>query len=358
MPHGSTAYRTTTAGNGIPSTEIVQEVVELVNNPATSIARLAATVGKDKTLTNMILRKANSSYYGFPGRVTSVNFALVLLGFNALRETLVQTLVSTAFRNLVGALSSYEDLWNHSLATGLLSRALAEKTQRCNPEEALIAGLLHDVGFLVLHQQATTPSGGQSTTDSSLYTRKRNTEVLVETLSHEEAGCEAARRWNLPPAVIEAIRYHHQPQSATIDPALTAVVHLADVLSARMSWGLSEDRSHIILHEDALRSLGLDQSLLSKQSIDGLFVHVTHELSTVPRFEELVSRFRSLLIDEIERMEPTMKVVIALHYVENFSWKEIAQLLHQQEDEVQKIHGNAISYLRRAIEEAFSLQTR
>lgn len=356
MQHGSTKYRASIADTTLPNTEIVHEVVELVNNPATSIARLAATVGKDKTLTNMILRKANSSYYGFPGRVTSVNFALVLLGFNALRETLVQTLVSTAFRNLVGTVFSYEDLWNHSLATSLLSRALAEKTQRCNPEEALIAGLLHDVGFLVLNQQSSAQGGVQRTTDSSLRIRKCKTEAQVEEMSHEEAGCEAARRWNLPPAVIEAIRYHHQPQCATIDPALTAVVHLADVLSARMSWGFSEDRSKIILDEDALRSLGLDESILSEQSIGGLFTHVKHELSTVPRFEELVGRFRTLLIDEIERMEPTMKVVMALHYAEGFSWKEIAQLLHRQEEEVQKMHENAIVCLRRAIKGSFSIQ--
>jgi putative nucleotidyltransferase with HDIG domain len=330
-----------------PDAEVLSEVVELVNNPTTSIARLAATLGKDKTLTSTILRKANSLYYGFPGRVTSVNFALVLLGFNALHETLTQTLVSTAFRNFVGVLFSYEDLWNHSFAVGLLTRAIAEKTGRFDAEEALIAGLLHDVGFLLIEQQSSTAEESQNAQ------RGQNAATFSQMqVQHGEIGSTLAQQWKLPEAVVEAIRYHHQPERATCNPALTAAVHLADVVATRLSWKLSEDTQAAILHKESLEQLGLDESVLSEQALAELFAHVARELRTAPQFEEVVKRFRSVLIEGIEQMEPTTKVVLALHYAEGISLTEIGRFLRRSDEEVQTLHDNAIALLRNAIGES------
>jgi putative nucleotidyltransferase with HDIG domain len=340
-PRVSNARRTS------PNAEVVSEVVELVNNPATSIARLAATVGKDKILTDMILRKANSLYYGFSGRVTNVNFALVLLGFNALRETVTQTLVSAAFRNFVGVLFSYEELWNHSLAAGLLSRALAEKTGRCDAEEALIAGLLHDVGFLLLEQQRTIHEERQTA-----HQRQNVVEFSQMEVQHSEIGSKLAQQWKLPEAVVEAIRYHHHPERATGNPALTAAVHLADVLATRLSWKLSEDKQAAILHNESLEQLGLDESVLSEQAQQELFAYVARALRTAPRFEEVLERFRSVLIEGIEQMAPTMKVVLALHYAEGISLTEVSRFLHRSVEEVQTLHDNAIALLRSAIQES------
>lgn len=342
------SHRVSESRRRSPKPEILSEIVELVNNPSTSIARLAATVEKDQTLTNMVLRKANSLYYGFPGRVTNINFALVLLGFNALRETLTQTLVSTAFRDFVGVLSSYEDLWNHSLATGMLSRALAEKTGRCNAEEALIAGLLHDIGFLRLQQQGAT----EAVREGQRVQHPRNSfERTQNARNHGELGSELARLWKLPQSVEEAIRYHHQPTHAVHFPDITATVHLAEVLATRLSWRLSEEEPMVILQPESLKRLGLDERILSGGALEDLFAYVTREFHVVPRFEEVVKRFRSVVIEAIELMDPTMKVVLALQYAEGMSWTEIGRFLHRSEEEIQSLHENAMAFLHRAIQQ-------
>lgn len=350
MQHGETASPAMRSFSLVPDTKIVREVVELVNNPATSITRLAATVGKDDALTSMILRKANSSYYGFPGRVTSVNFALVLLGFNALRETLTQTLFSMAFRNLGSGDVSFGELWNHSLATGLLARAVAEKTHRCNPEEALIAGLLHDTGYLVSRQRSLQLA---SDVGSLAITPEQSPEKQEGNVpTHEEAGSDIARRWNLPPGVIEAIRYHHQPDRAILDPALTAAVHLADVLSGEIYPKLEIEKECLTLNCNVLHFLGLDEAVLSEAPLTVLVSHVLQELNTAPRLEEIVEQFRTSLVKEIEQMESPMKLVLALYYVEGCSWEEIAQVLHKKREEILAIHESAVRFLCRTIYES------
>lgn len=338
------------ADHNPPRPDVVHEVVELVDNPSTSVARLAATVGKDQALTSMVLRKANSSYYGFSGRVTNVNFALVLLGFNVLRETVTHALVSSAFRNLVGVMFSYEELWNHSLACGVLARRLATMTQRCDSDEAFSAGLLHDVGYVVLDQGG--PSQLAAHIKAKLKTGIGNTGKTISalTLSHEEAGALIAKQWNIPASVGEAIRYHHHPQRAKINPALTAIVHTADVLSKRLPWGVVEDVAGTTVNAHAIRLLELDDSLFSEKSMEEFTKLLKSELPQAPTFEELVSFFRQSIVNTIEKMNPDQKVVIALHYSEGLSFKEIAEVLRRAERQVIETHTEAFALLRHAIE--------
>lgn len=334
-----------------PRPDVVHEVVELVNNPSTSVARLAATVGKDQALTKMVLRKANSSYYGFSGRVTNVNFALVLLGFNALRETVTHALVSSAFRNLVGVMFSYQELWNHSLACGILARRLATTTQRCNPDEAFIAGLLHDVGYVVLDQRATSQPAAHIKVKVKTGIGNIDRTITELALTHEDAGALVVKQWNIPASVGEAVRYHHHPERAKNYSALTAVVHTADVLSKRLPWGVVEEVSTTTASPHAIRLLQLDDSLFSEKSMEEFSKLLKSELPNVPTFEELVSFFRQTIVSTIEKMEPDQKIVIALHYSEGLSFKEIAEVLRRHEQQIIETHAEAFAVLRHALEE-------
>lgn len=330
--------------------DVIHEVVELVDNPSTSVARLAATVGKDQALMKMVLKKANSSYYGFSGRVTNINFALVLLGFNALRETVTHALVSSAFRNLVGVMFSYEELWNHSLACGILARRLATMTRRCDPDEAFIAGLLHDIGYVVLDQGG--PSQLAAHIKAKLKTGIGNAGKTISelALSHEEIGALLIKQWNIPASIGEAIRHHHHPERAKINPALTAIVHTADVLSKRLPWGVVEDVSETTVSAQAVQLLRLDNSLFSEESMEEFSKLLKSELPHAPTFEELVSFFRQAIVSTIEKMDPDQKIVIALHYSEGLSFKEIAGVLRRSKQQVIEIHEEAFALLRHAIE--------
>ena len=126
--------------------------MNLASDPRTSIARLSSILLKDPSLTKGILRKANSPYYGFFNRINSLDFAIVLLGFDVLKETVSSLLVNNALRKMVNIFFEYEETWNHLLTCGIIAGYVAEHSKRCDSNDAFVAGLLHDIGYIILHQ--------------------------------------------------------------------------------------------------------------------------------------------------------------------------------------------------------------
>jgi HD-like signal output (HDOD) protein len=204
-------------GTTMSSASVVEEIMDLVNNSGTSIAKLSAVLMKEPTLMRNILRKANTPMFGIKNRIKSVDMAIVLLGFDALKKTVAGALINGALRKMVDALFRYDEYWNHSVACAVIARYLAERAGRTDADGAFIAGLFHDIGFLVIHQPDHGAMGVSSPTTSAL-------------MPPEETGALIAARWQLPEGIVEAIRFQHEPERAIADPVLAAIVHVANVL--------------------------------------------------------------------------------------------------------------------------------
>lgn len=262
---------------------VTSRLLEAVAHPETSAEEIGRILSLDAALTARTLRLANSDFYGFPRKVGSVDLAVVVLGSNTIRDLVLS---ASVFRTLAGDASSMEDLWNHSLACGVAARSLAERSRYRLSGEAYAAGLLHDIGKVVLHQ--TDPSRFQAVLAmvEEQGVASEEAERGLFGSSHSEVGAWLAERWDLPADLVEAIACHHRPETATRNPALAALVHVANALAEEAgfawpkrgsaspqspyAWELveSDERRRAVLLpslvEDVIRETGRERALFAE----------------------------------------------------------------------------------------------
>ncbi|MEO7425365.1 MAG: HDOD domain-containing protein [Fibrobacteria bacterium] len=218
---------------------VIAKMLELVDNPKTSASSLSNLIMRDQVLTAKILKMANSSFYAFPRQIATVKLALVVLGFENVKEMALSLSVFNSFKGENNKHFDTSLFWQHSVSVGACTRMLARETCYRLAGEAFVAGLLHDIGKVVLNQylpqefaqiQTLIFEGGRACDDAEL-------EVLGVT--HAEVGAWLAERWNLPVILVEAIRYHQHPDQCPRNAELPLLVYLGDYLSVKCNLGKS-----------------------------------------------------------------------------------------------------------------------
>lgn len=218
-----------------PFPDIVWKVIDLASDPNTGARSLERVIERDQSLTARVLRLANSAYFQRSRQVKTVREAAALLGNDQIRSLVV----TAALKPILGGSPVGKSLWEHALAVALAARLVAASVTEADPEEAFVAGLLHDVGKSLFDRQhpgtfAKAVRFQQERPDISPLEIERR----VMGVTHTEAGAVVAMFWRLPPALAEAILYHHHPELSGAYPRLCAVVHLADLLALRQGVGL------------------------------------------------------------------------------------------------------------------------
>jgi putative nucleotidyltransferase with HDIG domain len=215
---------------------VAAKVMELIHDSSSSAADLEKLIASDQAMTARLLRVANSVFYGVRGQVSTLSRAIVIIGFSTLRS-LVLTGVSEGMHT--GRRSCFKDkiLWEHSLAAALAARTVAQACRYGSAEEAYVGGLLHDIGKVVL--DANVPQEYQLVLEKVYNEQQSFIDAEHEVLGfdHTEVGALVARRWNLAPPLVEAVRLHHEPMGAEIDPTLCAIVSLANSLCVKLGIG-------------------------------------------------------------------------------------------------------------------------
>ncbi len=235
---------------------VVKFIGSLIEDSNTSAQDLAAVISRDQVLSAKILRLVNSPIYGFPGRISSVSHALVLLGFNVVKGLLLSTTVFSAFAGGV------QGLWEHSLGTALISRRLARGLGQKDMEEVMIAGLLHDLGKVVLAHLLPEECGAARLRAVDEHRHIGDIEKEVFGVNHAQVGAWAARSWHLPDRLVVALEYHHRPSRAKEAMRVPAIVQLSDILARSMGYGDGGDSVVPALDREAYQHLGLtDQEL-------------------------------------------------------------------------------------------------
>ena len=211
---------------------VVSRMIQLVDNPKTSAASLAQFIASDQSLTARILKLANSAYYGFPREITTVNMAIVVLGFNAVKDMGLSLSVFDVFKDIEGdATFSSTDFWQHSIACGVASRVLARRILPRVAGEAFVAGLLHDIGKVILNQYAHAEFVAILKLVASSGVSLDEAELAVIGASHAQVGGWLAEKWNLPTLIVSSIIFHHTPFQAPAEFAvMDTLVSLANYL--------------------------------------------------------------------------------------------------------------------------------
>ncbi|GFK95530.1 hypothetical protein NNJEOMEG_03396 [Fundidesulfovibrio magnetotacticus] len=238
--------------------KVLDEVSRLVRDPDSSTEQIAKLIAMDQVLSAKVLKMVNSPIYGFPGRISSIHHALVLLGFNVLRGVIVSTSVmDIMLQNMVG-------LWEHSVGCALASATVARHVGLKDVEDVSVAGLLHDLGKVVCAVQLPEMKTSIEAMVKAQDVTYIDAEKAVMGFGHDRVNAWIADHWKLPPAIKEGISYHHKPQLARLYPDVACCVHLGDFMVRLFEYGSGGDDSVLYLEPDVLKKLKLKPADLEK----------------------------------------------------------------------------------------------
>ncbi|MDH3251623.1 MAG: HDOD domain-containing protein [Ignavibacteria bacterium] len=237
---------------------IAMEVIQMVDNPKTSASSLGKLISSDQALTAKVLKIANSPFYGFPKRISTIDFAIIVLGFDALREIVISISLVSSLQRKTDKYFDAKGFWDHSIATGVVARRLARDLGYRISGEVFVAGLLHDMGISILHRYFTNDFKRivEIARETNLAFLEAEESVLQVT--HGEVGGWLAERWNLPDHLTEAISLHHTPGLARRNKELVALIHCADVFCTRILEETVEFDRGIDFDAEALQALKLE----------------------------------------------------------------------------------------------------
>src|SRR3989475_11612931 len=246
----------------IPS--VLAKILQLAASESASGKELIAVVEHDQALTGKMLRLANSAFFGQSRRVATIPRAVVLLGFSTVRNLALGVKVWDTLGTGITR-SRLEELWAHAVAVGVAARTLAARLRAGDPDEAFTAGVLHDVGRLILamrfREEYWQCVGGAG--ESEAIERKEAASLGVD---HAEVGGWILEAWSLPPSIVEAGRSHHAAEPRPGVPGLLAIADrlvawtdlATGVMEAEATALLDRSREHGVtpaVWDDVLRQL-------------------------------------------------------------------------------------------------------
>jgi len=224
--------------------EVTLKIIKLVEDPNSTAQDLNKVITNDPALGARILKVVNSAFYGLPGQIGSINRAIVLLGLNAVKNIAIAASLSKLFRGgQICPSFNAKDLWMHSIAVGTATRLLAEKAGLGLPDEAFLAGLIHDLGIMVEIQACKSKFvEAVQLMDATPGMTMKQAETQVLGAHHEEFGAALCKAWKFPASFAYVTGFHHRPlEVAPQQRTLTSLVHIADIVSAGLEKGFSKD---------------------------------------------------------------------------------------------------------------------
>lgn len=232
-----------------------QNVDAVVARPTASSQQIADAISADPALSVRMLRLANSPLFGLSQRVERLSQAVHLVGTRQIRDLCLASTVLDCFAGVPAARATMPGLAMHSLVTGLVARAIAGRRRETNVERFFVAGLLHDIGLLLMLMQVPAEEGKAL--------EKAMTGIPLEVAEHGVLGYDHAlvggllvERWRLPASLSEPVSCHHTPYSAKAYPIETAVIHVASLGADLMGLG-AEGQASTPLDPKAWELLGV-----------------------------------------------------------------------------------------------------
>lgn len=227
---------------------VISEVLSAIDNPNMSAYKLAQIIEKDQGLTARVLRVANSPFYGFSKRISTIDLAIVIMGFNALKEIVLSLVIRRFFSKVSAKIFDTKAFWHYGLFCASTSRLLARKLGYKIAGEAFVAGLMHDLGVLVIVEYFPNDfiKIKELTESGKMDRLTAETEVLGST--HSDIGEWIADKWNLPGQISRSIKLHHvnfkklkhndsnQLNFDEVEEPLSAIVSLSEWFAGMLGY--------------------------------------------------------------------------------------------------------------------------
>ncbi len=241
-----------------PIPQVALKILRLMNENKYDIDPIVKEIQKDQVITGRMLQLANSSVFGTRCKITSVDHAVVYLGQDLMVKLILSAAVQGYFyQSGMGYALCKGGIYHHAVGCAQIAEALARKTECEDPAKAYTAGLLHDIGKVVLDQYVTDarPLFYREMMDSEADVLSIEAHILR--VKHTDVGALLARQWSLPEPFVQVIQHHHHPHQCPTSDELCVTVHLADLLMSRFHAGLEIERLDIRALTSLMASIGL-----------------------------------------------------------------------------------------------------
>ncbi len=215
-----------------PLPAVAARVMGLADDDRTSALDLAQVLSTDQALTARLIKISNSAYYGFARRVGTVREAVLVLGFKQVRQLAVGASIVNSFKrnSVLDGVFDLDLFWGHSVATAVAGEAIAKKTRAARPEDAFTAGILHDIGRLVISQVMANEFADAVRFARSNHTSLHEAETRLTGFDHAAVGRALGEQWKFPGHLVDAIAMHHDESLTPAADGLPGVVAQANRL--------------------------------------------------------------------------------------------------------------------------------
>ncbi|HOO38243.1 MAG TPA: HDOD domain-containing protein [Deltaproteobacteria bacterium] len=254
--------------------QVVQELTKMVESPDVTAKEMGRLISSDQVLSAKVLKLVNSPFYGFPGRISSISHAIILLGFNVIKGVVLSASVFDLMeKSMVG-------LWEHSLGAAVVSGTISRSLGLSEPEEISTGALLHDIGKVLVRVSLNEDYEKITFLVDSKGCSFREAEQEVLGVDHGEIGSWLAEEWGLPERLSIPITFHHEPENAPKLQDRVAIVHIADSIVRAFGVGSGGDGWVGQISPQAWEYVGMDEADLS-----GLMNQIMIDLEEVGNYQ-------------------------------------------------------------------------
>lgn len=251
--------------------EVTLRIIELVEDPSSTAQDLHEVISNDPALCSRILKVVNSSFYGLPGQIASINRAIVMLGLNAVKNIAIAASLAKLFRG--GELTPFfsaKELWDHSNSVAIACKLLSDRLGMGLGDEAYLAGLIHDIGIMV-EMQYDRSNLIDALDRCNADVNGRPSVSLLETeeeifgANHQDFGKGLCDKWKFPTPFMAAAGYHHRPTEAPTEAKkIVYVVHAADKIASALEGGFKLDNPSVEIQREVVEDLKLTDDVLAE----------------------------------------------------------------------------------------------
>jgi HD-like signal output (HDOD) protein len=255
----------------------------LVSDPDTTARQVGQLIASDPPIAAKTLKVVNSPFYGFPTRITTITHAIVILGFSTVRSLVLSSSILQAFGDKSCRMCT-KSFWKHCVATGAAAKVLAQTLRYLALEEFFIAGLLHDVGKIVIcgYLEEEFREIERLVNEKNILMYDAEEEIL-HGVTHADIAGALFEQWNLPKGLVKSVTYHHTPSLAGDERRITSILHMADVLARALMRGNPGDRRIPTVDPQAWDDTGINP-----RELDRLLPAIDKEAEKASVFLEMV----------------------------------------------------------------------
>lgn len=239
------------------------KIDEALNSANCTNHYLVDILSEDTALSARLLRLSNSAMFNFPNKIDSVSQAITIIGTQQLRALVLASSVMKLFKDVPEDLVNMEMFWRHSIACAVSARVFASLRRAANVEYFFLAGLLHDIGRLIMFKEV--PNEISEAMQQAKQTKQLLFKVEKEVLGYDHAklGAMLLKDWKLPAPLIESTAFHHNPKRSSDYQDEVAIVHVADIIANTVQLGSSGEHLVPTLDTQAWERIGLPDAVIS-----------------------------------------------------------------------------------------------